>query len=353
MKIKIRRCFSFILCAVLIFTAVGCGAKNPSLNENNTEELSEEASVSLLMQRQGMVGTSMLFGTAYLGYAAVPVENIKQWADTVCPQLSEDMPFIGEIPKNCVIGDRKGEIYCIVPRDEEATVVVNRMGYNDEGGWDVLEVLYRSEKGDPIILFCNSGEDSPDTQVIITGSDGESVEWISCLNDFGYIWLPTESEDAPPYAGDFTSYDEISLAGYQSWYIYGWRPPVEKRLSNTTWQVIDTDSDGREIVNFLELLPDGEARFERSFNGKNIAQEKYKGKWELLEGREDVILHLSLNMIGGELYKDGKNISINAKYPVLIDWSYDYIILGKAESEDTLPITSDMDFIITLIRAYG
>ena len=40
------------------------------------------------------------------------------------------------------------------PRDPNASVAVNRIQWNEKtGGYDHVEVLYRSESGEPILVF--------------------------------------------------------------------------------------------------------------------------------------------------------------------------------------------------------
>ena len=64
-------------------------------------------------------------------------------------------PFIAEIDENHILG-RAGHLYCIVPVDENATVAVNRVQWNEKTQTDeVTEVLYRSESGEPVLLFAN------------------------------------------------------------------------------------------------------------------------------------------------------------------------------------------------------
>ena len=62
----------------------------------------------------------------------------------------------GIFPVNGWVGSG-GSLFCVVPRDPNATVVVNRVRWNEaKGGYETLEVLYRSESGDPILLFISN-----------------------------------------------------------------------------------------------------------------------------------------------------------------------------------------------------
>lgn len=92
------------------------------------------------------------------------------------PALCEDVPFLLEIPEDRIIGE-SGDLFCIVPLDEDATVAVSKGYWDDENQQNIYDdMLYSSTAGDPILLFCNNAGWEPDTEVYISGESGE-VFW--------------------------------------------------------------------------------------------------------------------------------------------------------------------------------
>lgn len=153
-----------------------------TLPELTDQEIADATLVSL---RQGMVGTPQLFAAAYFGYQAdadSPVDPFETMLREA-PQLCEDLPFLLAIPEDHIVGPRSGELYCIVPADTGYTVAVNRGSWDDSTDNCVYEdVIYRSESGEPILLFCNNSGWEPDTQVTITDNNGISVTWYPQVN---------------------------------------------------------------------------------------------------------------------------------------------------------------------------
>ena len=69
------------------------------------------------------------------------------------PMLCAEYPFIRNIPQERVVDDR-GSLFCVVPRDPDATVVVNRIRWSEvKGDYETIKELYRSQSGEPILLF--------------------------------------------------------------------------------------------------------------------------------------------------------------------------------------------------------
>ena len=149
------------------------------------------ADVSLVSFRQSLVETPQHFAVAYLGYGETPTDPFALMRQNV-PLLCENLPFLLYIPN--VVGT-SGQLYCIVPTDENATVAVN----------DDQEVLYRSEKGDPILLLCS---DTQDVQVTITDSDGTVSLWWPGLDSNLRIY-PMVDENGESVFLDFSHYDEL------------------------------------------------------------------------------------------------------------------------------------------------
>ena len=97
------------------------------------------------------------FAVAYIGDIdgklsdlAVP---LRDWMNDKAPMLCAQYPFIRNIPQERVVGD-SGSLFCVVPRDPDATVVVNRIRWSEaKGNYETIKELYRSQNGEPILLF--------------------------------------------------------------------------------------------------------------------------------------------------------------------------------------------------------
>lgn len=161
---------------------------------------------SLISFRQAMVETPQLFAVAYLGYGTQEPSDPFRLMQETAPELCENLPFLLGIPKENVIGT-SGELYCIVPADENATVAVNAGAWNEEEGvFEYNEVLYRSESGAPVLLLCNNTGWDPDTQVVITDSTGTVVTWHSLRDSNGKL-IPEFNENGEIMFLDFSPYD--------------------------------------------------------------------------------------------------------------------------------------------------
>ena len=161
------------------------------------------AAVSLVSFRQAMVGTPQLFGVAYFGDTLGQPVNPFSVMQEAAPQLCEDLPFLLAVPKENVVGI-SGHLYCIVPADENATVVVNGGGRNEEHeAFECDEVIYRSEKGEPILLLCNGSGCAPDTLVTITDCNGNVAVWQPNL-DGSYRTAPLCDDDGKSLLYDFS-----------------------------------------------------------------------------------------------------------------------------------------------------
>ena len=221
--------------------------QNPQADTTNPTASAPD-NASLVIFRQTMVETPQLFAAAYLGYP----ENIDQEAqadpyalmqENAC-WLCEDLPFLQQIPQERIVGET-GELYCIVPRDENATIAVNRGIWDAESGMcEYTDVIYRSESGDPILLFCNGGGWEPDTQVVITDSDGTQVVWYPQLDD-NRCAMPLRNDDWEDLFFDFSPYREIIMAKHRQLKDTQWGMPTAEMLEGTTWVLDGFLKDGR------------------------------------------------------------------------------------------------------------
>ena len=146
---KKNRIITLFLVGILLLTT-GCGKSKDSPAESSipAETVTAEQAAapvspeaSLNSSRQAMVGTPQLFAVAYFGYhdtmdSDAPVDPYAVMQEQV-PKLYKNLPFLPEIPAERVIGNH-GDLFCIVPLDEDATVAVSKGIWSDSSE----ELLY-------------------------------------------------------------------------------------------------------------------------------------------------------------------------------------------------------------------
>jgi|GEM_PF-4794483 len=93
--------------------------------------------------------------------------------------VAEDFPFVRELPQENIVQTGGREVYLIIPLDENASVAVNEWVCDETNGFvgETGGVLYRSDRGEPILLCCNVSDAVPDTQVVIVDGDGRTLDW--------------------------------------------------------------------------------------------------------------------------------------------------------------------------------
>lgn len=210
--------------------------------DTSSAESTVDASLSDL--RQVMADTSQLFAVAYLGYLdqpAAPFDHMLEHAYWLC----EDLPFLLEIPADRIIGET-GELFCIVPLDEDATVAVSK-GYWDEENEQYIydDMLYSSSAGDPILLFCNAAGWEPDTQVYICGVSGE-VFWCPQTDD-NLCAAPLPNDIGEALFHDFSPYRELLMKRHRDMKDSNWLMPTAEMLEGTAWYWDGILKDGRAV----------------------------------------------------------------------------------------------------------
>lgn len=166
---------------------------------------SEEAEQSLAWLRDRIDFPQTMFGAAYLGY--VEEDSGGDWLSAADQAMLEAYPFLAEIDENHIIGST-GYLYCIVPVDENASVSINRMQWNEKTKtYENTEVCYPSESGEPVLLFANLDGVAyeADTQVWITDNSGNCCEWWPSFDAMSYL-APCTSETGDYLSFDFTEY---------------------------------------------------------------------------------------------------------------------------------------------------
>lgn len=310
---------------------------------------SAEAEQSLIWLRDRIDFPQTMFGAAYLGY--VEEDSRGDWLSAADQAMLEAYPFLAEIDENHIIGST-GHLYCIVPVDENATVAINRVQWNENTyTYENTEVCYRSESGEPVLFFANLNGVAyeADTQVWITDNSGNSCEWYPSLDSMSYLW-PCISETGDYLSFDFTEYgwQDVSselapwlsdgYSGVYSWWLEGcW-----------TTQAAAWDT-GRTANYYLWFFPEdengGSVRLDWQYEGSDLFEEMWGGYWEItsvMDGPSYVTISLSL--VGGENYgvTDGPYY-ISETYPLLISPSGEEMVLGAGENGVSLPFMPQDD----------
>lgn len=315
---------------------------------------SAEAEQSLVWLRERMAFPQTMFGAAYLGY----VEKAGDWLSAADQTMLEKYPFLAEIDETRIIGS-SGHLYGIVPLDENATVSVNRMRWDPESDTEeVIEVLYRSEAGDPLLIFAAGGDDAyaylSYIQIQIVDSAGNSCVWEPQLyTSTGHI-VPCFSENGDYLSFDFTEYGWQGVPSELApWLADGWSGVYASGLGGSwTTQAAAWDTD--RIANYyLWFFPEDEMggtvelywEYEGADPSKTTWEEVWSGFWtttSVMDGPSYVTVSLSL--VGGDNYgvTDGPYY-ISETYPILMSPSGEEMVIGAGENEVSLPFMPKYD----------
>lgn len=225
-------------------------AQEETAKADETTDLTKEDHPSLVSFRQGMTGTTQIFGAAYLGYTLDMLpQSFEEFVTTSNFTLYNDLPFIPAIPENRIVGNGMGEVYCIVPLDENAKISISIKSASDVS--DAFDnEIYSSDKGDPIILFCNAGCDYPDTQVTIANSSGNSVTWYPRLDSSGKMQTENGTCSAQ-VINDFTPYTQLRRNEYSDMKDTYWVLPTKEQLIGSSWTCEELRDDGS--VHFYDI----------------------------------------------------------------------------------------------------
>lgn len=342
---KVICVFLSILLFCSIVFAAGC-TKKPAQSLEGTFSTGPSATdgnagdASLNSLRQAMVETQQVFAVACFGChrnedLELPVDPLEAM-QSQAPELCEDLPFLLEIPEDRSIGEN-GDLFCIVPRDEDATVAVNQGIWNGEKEvYEYTDVIYRSESGEPILLFCNNEGWEPSVQVVITDTEGTAVIWYPIMDD-NHCADPLHNENGENLFFDFSPYGEMLGMDYKRMKAnMEWEAvlPTEDMLIGSTWEWFGILKDGREVsyrVTFQE-----EVLSVRWNDGIDKLDHEYlDAPWELTEDEGYAVLSIDFRELAGVL-----------RYNLLYSESFDELYVGMDVLQDDMPIGSEPLFRI-------
>ena len=324
------------------------GSTGGNAGGDNTIHTGSDNDESLALLRKSMAEVpDYIFAAAYISSAAGGPDDfelpIQEWVSKAAPELCAQYPFVRNIPRERVVGSG-GSLFCVVPRDPNASVVVNRIQWNEKaGGYDNVEVLYRSESGEPFLVFAcaDMGEAiDPDTEVIVTNSGEEPLKWYPY---YGMVALPYSPEDGRELGYDFTVYtqgENGDIDGDVRWtgatgeqlteYIWTWEGDYENQPAMATMSLTRGNSADQGRITFKWWYSED--------NGD--PQEVYEGDWLLTDGGK--FLGLTMTRTSGRQYKKGEaSTSVEGAFRIQVPEAFDIVpVLNISEGAkgERLPI---------------
>ena len=137
-------------------------------------------------QKTGMSMSGSMLGVRYIGYVD-PESNDARINDVYFNDLfyktglCYECNYYWNAETTRFVPTKDGqEFYFVIPYDSNATVVVKEMKMDDATATLVEgDEIYHSENdGEPFLLKCNVSEIMPDVKVIVTDSQGNTLEWL-------------------------------------------------------------------------------------------------------------------------------------------------------------------------------
>lgn len=323
-------------------------------------------SLDLLRQELDERQQDERFAVAYIGDIDGKLSDLAvplwEWINDTAPGLCAQYTFVRNIPQERVVGD-SGSLFCVVPRDPNATVAVNRVRWNEaKGGYETLEVLYRSESGDPILLFVSNdlGTVPTDTtELLLTDSHPDTLSWYPIP---GIVALPYDYENDRKLAYDFTFYSQEGNDGFGS--DIGWTCPTGSQLTQEVWAW--QGNTDKPALATLELHANssqegdwGTATFTWWYESDFVTPEEvYTGDWGLTgNGEYSGVIMLDLTRTGGKRYTPGETERIIhdgfvVQVPMAFE-DYTYLSIDKGQHCSYLPVQIEPDTVLYFYPQWG
>ena len=299
------------------------------------------------------------FDAAYLGYVGGLFDEgfdkgFPKWLKENNEALLKEYPYIADIDKEYIIGGA-GHLYLIAPTDKNATLSINRIEWSREtADYVPTEVLYRSESGEPVLLFANLDGVAyePDTVVFITDNSGNTCEWYPSLDAMSHL-VPCTEDDGSKLSRDITNYRHSQAAEYAAWLNDGWLGPTALGLAGSenlgcTWVIDDTAWETDRKASFmLTVYPldggEGKAELDWRYERETEFEEEWSGFWSIeTEDDSPSKLNLSLSRVGGRsLDSTDGPMYISGTYPVMISQNGEKLLFFKDGEQAGLPFMAE------------
>ena len=317
-------------------------------------------SLNLLRQELDERQQDERFAVAYIGDIDGDLSDLaiplRDWMNDKAPMLCAQYTFIRNIPQERVVGDR-GSLFCVVPRDPDATVVVNRIRWSEQkGDYETIEVLYRSESGEPILLFVSydlGKTPFETTELLLTDSHSDTLSWLPTT---GEVSLPYDYQNERNLALDFTFYSQEGNDENDG-SDFGWTCPDGSQLTQKLW-VWRGESDKPAIAT-LELNANssqenywGSGTFIWWYESDyTTPEEVYEGDWGLTaNGEYSGLLTLDMTRTDGKRHKPGEadrliHDSFIVQVPMLFE-DYNCLAIDKGTHGSYLPVQMEPETVL-------
>ena len=317
-------------------------------------------SLNLLRQELEERHQNERFAVAYIGDIDGSLSDLaislQEWMNSKAPMLCAQYPFIRNIPQERVVDDR-GSLFCVVPRDPDATVVVNRIRWSEvKGDYETIKELYRSQSGEPILLFVSYDlEKTPfeTTELRLTDRYGDTLSWLPTT---GAVSLPYDYENDKNLAFDFTFYSQEGNDENDG-SDFGWTCPDGSQLTQKLW-VWRGEADKPAIAT-LELNANssqenywGSGTFIWWYESDyTTPEEVYEGDWSLsANGEYSGVLTLDMTRTGGKRYTSDETArlihdSFIVQVPMLFE-DYTCLAVDKGTHGSYLPVQMEQETVL-------
>ena len=317
-------------------------------------------SLDLLRQELDERQQDERFAVAYIGDIDGDLSDLaiplRDWINDKAPRLCAQYPFVRNIPQERVVDD-SGSLFCVVPRDPDAAVVVNRIRWSEQkGNYETIEVLYRSESGEPILLFVSydlGKTPFETTELLLTDSHSDTLSWLPTT---GEVSLPYDYQNEKNLALDFTFYSQEGNDENDG-SDFGWTCPDGSQLTQKLW-VWRGEADKPAIAT-LELNANssqeddwGSGTFTWWYESDyTIPEEVYEGDWGLTaNGEYSGVLTLDMTRTGGKRYQPGEterliHDSFIVQVPMLFA-DYNCLAVDKGTHGSYLPVQMEPETVL-------
>ena len=283
----------------------------------------------------------------YLGFREQEDSTpLSDWLRENCPELTEEAPFLLNMPEERILGAGWGEVYCIVPRNEQTTLTVSHVDwvpskYEVE---PVMDTLYQEKGGQPVLIFVNLVHDvSPDIHILFENDDSLSCGWFPLVDNTGIPQVP-EDEVGAPFLLDFGIWGYIpgldGPEGPEPPASVRWAPPTAWQLAYTSWMCEHWDME----FSWGDSHPDYAGTMNLYYQAEDGQEYKlaYSGVWRMENG----CLRMELS--------DEEGNSIAGNFPARIDPFGEYLYIELDwESGVRPPFLGEDQYSIDLTQIYG
>lgn len=329
----------------------------PAEDWTGVQQFTNDAGTSIDVVREEIGKIPAYFGVAYLGYFnGVGQRERAEWMGKAVPELVKYYPFVPEIDDAHTVGG-EGHLYCVIAQDFTSSIEVTSIA---DG-----EVLYQSQNGDPILVYCNRNNDvtTADYAVTITLEDGTSFRWEPTLDELEYpnMLIGNERE---LLSWDFMPYEDTTGFNAQQWIEGGWLGPTKTGLAGDdvlegqTWQINIWDSSRFYTLSFCPNgsdAYDGEAVMACYYDEEHsVLQAEWQGWWRIqCEMDQPSILELDLMLLNGEDKAAFENSAvISETYQALIPLSGESLLLVTEDGSAQLPLFPENEQAVELLLKY-